>query len=219
MSTLLFELKWSEQWRPEGKQYILQDSQVRLQGDYQHASSVHNINHDSVDRIFMGLSWELYCHWESDQVLKQQWTTGRQKGSELHHQDELLHNYYTFESVHDSDQDSVVRIFVGLSFELMFLYSHYITLHNFIPYQECNQQMALLTFEIVLCCLRSRRPWIWFKKLALPDCMISHVFHENAQPSLEIARLVGTFNFTTCPGTSLGIPRYTGRVPDLQHPT
>jgi len=56
MSTMLFELEWSEQWRPEGKQYTLQDSQVRLQGDYQHVSSGHNIDHDSVDRIFMGLS-------------------------------------------------------------------------------------------------------------------------------------------------------------------
>ena len=40
------------------------------------------------------------------------------KGSQLHRRDEFLHNYYTFESVHDSDHDSVVKIVVGLSCEL-----------------------------------------------------------------------------------------------------
>ena len=40
------------------------------------------------------------------------------KGSELHRRGEFLHNYYTFESVHDSDHDSVVKIVVGLSCEL-----------------------------------------------------------------------------------------------------
>jgi len=43
---------------------------------------------------------------------------GRQKGSELHHRGEFLHNYYTFESVHDGDYNGVVRIFVGLSCKL-----------------------------------------------------------------------------------------------------
>ena len=49
---------------------------------------------------------------------EQWWSMGRQKGSELHHQGEFLHNYYMFESVHDGDHDSVVRIFVSLSCEL-----------------------------------------------------------------------------------------------------
>ena len=39
------------------------------------------------------------------------------KGSELHHQGEFLHNYYTFQSVQDNNHDGVVRIFVGLSCE------------------------------------------------------------------------------------------------------
>ena len=37
------------------------------------------------------------------------------KGSELHRQGEFPHNYYTFESVHNSDHDGVVKIVVGLS--------------------------------------------------------------------------------------------------------
>ena len=45
-----------------------------------------------------------------------QWRSmGKQKGSELHHRGEFLHNYYTFESVNDGDHDGVVRIFVGFS--------------------------------------------------------------------------------------------------------
>ena len=42
---------------------------------------------------------------------------GRQKGSLLHHQGEFLHSY-SFVSLHDSDHDGVVRIFVALSSEL-----------------------------------------------------------------------------------------------------
>jgi len=48
-------------------------------------------------------------------VINEQWQSlGRQRRSELHHQGEFLHNYYTFESMHD---DGVVRIFLGLSCE------------------------------------------------------------------------------------------------------
>ena len=35
----------------------------------------------------------------------------------VHHRQEFLH-YYNFESVHDGDRDGVVRIFLGLSYEL-----------------------------------------------------------------------------------------------------
>ena len=50
----------------------------------------------------------------------------------LQHSGEFLHNYYTFQSMHDGDHDDVVRIFVGLS-ELggliIYITLHYITLH------------------------------------------------------------------------------------------
>jgi len=45
-------------------------------------------------------------------------SNGRQKGPELHHRGEFLHNYYMFESVHNSDHEGVVGIFIGLSCEL-----------------------------------------------------------------------------------------------------
>ena len=60
------------------------------------------------------------------------------KGSELHHQGEFLRNYYTFESVHDGDRDSVVRIFIGLSCELGGFFNYIILREQFFPYQECN---------------------------------------------------------------------------------
>ena len=41
--------------------------------------------------------------------------TARQKRSYLHHQGEFQHNYFDFVSLHHSDHDGVVRIFVGHS--------------------------------------------------------------------------------------------------------
>jgi len=43
---------------------------------------------------------------------------GRQKRSEFHNPGEFLYNYYTFVSLHDSNHEGVVRIFVALSCEL-----------------------------------------------------------------------------------------------------
>ena len=76
----------------------------------------------------------------------------------LHHQDEFLHNYYKFESVHDGNRDGVVRIFIGLSCELGG-FCKYIILdyeEQYIYYQECNMsllpqcQLSTLTATPVL---------------------------------------------------------------------
>ena len=40
--------------------------------------SVHNSNHDGAVRIFMDLSWELYCQQQSKQAVEQWWWKGRQ---------------------------------------------------------------------------------------------------------------------------------------------
>ena len=61
-------------------------------------------------------------------------STARQKRSYLHHQGEFQHQNCTVGTVHDSDHEGVVRIFVGHSYhsnELFILY--YITRH-FISY-------------------------------------------------------------------------------------
>jgi len=74
-------------------------------------ASVHDSDHYDVDRIFVGLSWELHCRIVCS-------SDGERRG-------EFLHNYYMFVSLHDSDQEGVVRIFVALSCELwLFIYLH-----------------------------------------------------------------------------------------------
>jgi len=40
------------------------------------------------------------------------------KALELHSRGEFLYHYYTFELVHNGDHDGVVKIVVGLSYEL-----------------------------------------------------------------------------------------------------
>ena len=70
---------------------LLQHSQYRHRGELWHIVLMHNGDHDSVNRMLMGLSWKLYCWRQSDWVLEQWQTTGRQKGTEFHHQGEFLH--------------------------------------------------------------------------------------------------------------------------------
>jgi len=43
---------------------------------------------------------------------------GGQWGDKVHHQGEFLYNYCKFVSLHDSDHEGVVRIFVALSCEI-----------------------------------------------------------------------------------------------------
>ena len=60
--------------------------------------------------------------------------TARQKRLYLHHQGEFQHKYFDFVSLHHSDHDGVVRIFVGHSeiVKRLLHYLHYITRHNFL---------------------------------------------------------------------------------------
>ena len=51
----------------------------------------------------------------SRRALEQWWPTARQKRSYLYHQGEFQHNYFDFVSLHHSDHDGEVRIFVGHS--------------------------------------------------------------------------------------------------------
>ena len=127
-------------------------------------ASVNHSDHGRVVRIFVCLSKERYCHRKSKRALEQWRPTARQKSSYLHHQGEFQHNYFDFVSLHHSDHDGVVRIFVGhsevvkrLLFRLFRLdYLDYITRHNFSYtrsviiyaaqfslYQECNNPLNI----------------------------------------------------------------------------
>ena len=98
-------------------------------------------DHGRVVRIFVCLSRGLYCHRKSKRALEQWWPTARQKRSYLYHQGEFQHNYFDFVSLHHSDHDGVVRIFVSHS-EIVKRFNDYIILYyaaQFFLYQECNK--------------------------------------------------------------------------------
>ena len=66
-------------------------------------------------------SWAFPENYTADDSWIVHWAmadNGETKGLIAHHQGEFLHNYRTFVSLHDSDHDGVVRIFVALSSEL-----------------------------------------------------------------------------------------------------
>ena len=95
-------------------------------------------DHDRVVRIFVCLSVLPPEVGESARVMA---STARQKRSYLHHQGEFQHQNCTVGTVHDSDHDGVVRIFVRHSChwnELFTLITLIIYAAQFFPYQECN---------------------------------------------------------------------------------
>ena len=69
---------------------------------------------------------------EVKRALEQWRPTARQKRSYLYHQGEFQHNYFDFVSLYHSDQDGVVRIFLGHSEVVKRLldYLDYITLRG-----------------------------------------------------------------------------------------
>jgi len=91
---------------------------------------VHASAHYDVDRIFVGLSWELHYRIVHS-------SDGGQRGDKRAHNSTtkaFLHNYYTFVSPHDSDHEGVVRIFAALSCELWgYILLYYITSGNRTP--------------------------------------------------------------------------------------
>jgi len=69
----------SEPWRPRRWQNITTALTTLPQGWV--SAHKHQCTTYDVDRIFVGLSWELQCRWQLDRALERWQTTGRQKGS------------------------------------------------------------------------------------------------------------------------------------------
>ena len=67
---------------------------------------------------------------------------GKTKFSQLHHRGEFLHNYYMFESMNNTDHDSVVRTFPESCEVSLIIYLHYVERFQFFYYQECNEQLT-----------------------------------------------------------------------------
>ena len=137
--TMLFT--WSsstEPWRPKRRQNIINSTHnLTTRVSYSMYASMHGSDHYDVDRIFMGLSWDLHCRWQLDHALEWCRTTGR-------HNSTTKVSFCTIivrlSQVHNSDREGAVRIFVGLSCELwgFFIYIVLYYAAQFFPYKECN---------------------------------------------------------------------------------
>ena len=72
---------------------LLLCSQPCHRGKFRHVSISQDSDHYDLDRIVVGLSWELHCWWQLDRALERWQTTGRKKGSNS--TTKFLHNYST----------------------------------------------------------------------------------------------------------------------------
>ena len=102
---------------------LLQPSQLSQHGEFRHVSVSERQRSRLCGQNLRVLSYERYCHRKSKRALEQWRPTARQKRSYLYHQSEFQHNYFDFVSLHHSDHDGVVRIFVGHS-EIVKRYLH-----------------------------------------------------------------------------------------------
>ena len=85
----------------------------------------------------------------------EQWPPTAQQKPYLQHQGEFQHKNCTAGSLHDSDHDGVVRIFVGHSLVVNINYLVYITRHNFFPTRSVTYALvcSLFTCRYQLKCL------------------------------------------------------------------
>ena len=86
----------------------------------------------------------LYWQPTSKRAIEQWWPTVRQKCLYLHHQGKFQHNYFEFVSLHHSDHDGAVRIFVGHSKVVKRLLHKLFTWHNFSPTRSVMNCMICL---------------------------------------------------------------------------
>ena len=92
---------------------LLQRSQLRQHGEFWHVSVSERQRSRPWGQTLRVPFLRTVLPPEVDGALEQWRPTARQKRSYLHHQGEFQHNYFDFMSLHDSDHDGVVRIFVG----------------------------------------------------------------------------------------------------------
>ena len=121
-----------EQWRPKGRQ---EHSQLSQHGEFQHVNVSERQRSRPCGQNLCGAFVRLYWQPTSKRAIEQWRPTAQQKRSYLYHQGEFQHNYFDFVSLHHSDHDGVVRIFVGHSEivkRLLFRLINYITRHNFL---------------------------------------------------------------------------------------
>ena len=94
---------------------LLQHSQLPHHGEYWHASVSERQRSRACGQNLRVPFLRTVLPPEVEESTRAMATTTRQKRSYLHHQGEFQHNYFDFVSLHHSDHDGVVRIFVGHS--------------------------------------------------------------------------------------------------------
>ena len=107
--TTLFN--WSSYGSQNEEKTLLQPSQRCHKGEFRHVSISTQQRSLQCGQNLRGPFLRATL---PDRALERWPTTGRQKGSLLHHQGEFLYNYYTFEAVHDGYHNDEVTIFIGL---------------------------------------------------------------------------------------------------------
>ena len=94
---------------------LLQHSQLSQHGEFRHVSVSERQRSQPCCQNFCGAFIRLYWQPTSQRAIEQWRPTAQQKRLYLHHQGDFQHNYFDFASLHHSDHDGVVRIFVGHS--------------------------------------------------------------------------------------------------------
>ena len=125
-----------EQWRPKGRQTLLQHSQLSQRGEFWHVSVSERQRSRPCGQNLRVPFLRTVLPPEVGENARAMAATARQKRLYLHHQDEFQHNYYVVVSLHHSDHGGVVRIFVGRSEVVKRLLITLFTLftrHNFSP--------------------------------------------------------------------------------------
>ena len=139
---------------------LLQHSQLPQHGVFRHGSVSERQRLRLCGQDLCGAFVRLYWQPTSKRAIKQWRPTAQQKRLYLHHQGEFQHQNCTVGTVHDSDREGVVRIFVRHSYHLNELITLF-TRHNFsytrsvinyiiyaaqfFPYQECNNLLFSLS--------------------------------------------------------------------------
>ena len=100
------------QWRPKGRQELSTALTTPQHGEFRHVSVRERQRSRLCGQNLCGAFVKLYWQPMSKRAIEQWRPTAQQKRSYLHHQGEFQHQNCMVVSLHDSDHDGVVRIFV-----------------------------------------------------------------------------------------------------------
>ena len=183
---------------------LLQHSQLSQHGEYRHVSvSERQRSRPCGQNLRVPFLRTVLPPEVEHMIALEQWRpTARQNRSYLYHQSEFQHNYFDFVSLHHSDHDGVLRIFVGHS-EIVkrllitlftrhnFSYTRSVTLHyaaQFSLYQECNNSCCRKPLcRVMLQYFACEKLFVFLPNLVFCDLtfvIFGFVFH-NLNPSLS----------------------------------